>query len=168
MQKNQNKEERIGSVVILVVALAFLGSSFLIPEPVYKQQLGPDAFPKVIGALMVLLAGIYVFQQFRGGVVEDEQRAAIIGADAKIDAKVDLKTMGFVLGLMVAYALFFETLGYALTTFLVFSAGCWRLDRSHMRRDMIIAVIASFGLYFIFTLVLRVNIPAGVLKLLGF
>jgi putative tricarboxylic transport membrane protein len=169
MQQNQNKAERIGSVVILGVALAFLGASFLIPEPVYKQQLGPDAFPKVIGGLLVILAGIYVFQQFRGGkVVEDEERAAIIGADAKIEDFVDLKTMGVVLGLMVAYALCFEPLGYALTTFLVFTAGCWFLDRKHMLRDTFIAVIASFGLYFIFTMLLRVNIPAGVLKFLGF
>jgi putative tricarboxylic transport membrane protein len=100
-------------------------------------------------------------------VVEDEARAAIIGADEKIKDKVDLKTMGVVLGLMVAYALLFEPLGYAITTFLVFTSGCWFLDRKHMVRDTIIAVIASFGLYFIFTLLLRVNIPAGLLKILG-
>ena len=168
MQKNQNKEERIGSIVILLVALAYLGSTFLIPEPTYKQQLGPDGFPKTIGILITILSGVYVFQQFRGKVVEDEERAAIIGAEAKIKDKVDLKTMGVVLGLMVFYAFFFEKLGYAITTFLVFTAGCWFLDRKHMLRDSIIAVIASFGLYLIFYYLLRVNIPAGLLKFLGF
>ncbi len=168
MRQGQNKEERIGSVVILIVGLAFFGYSFLIPEPVYKQQLGPEAFPRVIGALLIILAGIYVFRQFRGSSTVDEERAAIIGAEARVEDKIDRKTMGIVLVLMMLYAFFFEILGYALTTFLVFTAGCWFLDRKHMLRDTIIAIIASFGLYFIFTLILRVNIPAGVLHFLNF
>ena len=65
------------------------------------------------------------------------------------------------------YAALFEPLGYAITTFLVFSSGCWFLDRKHMKRDLIIAFIASFVLYFVFSLVLRVNLPAGPLRLLG-
>ncbi len=167
MQQKQNKEEKIGSVVLLVFALVFLGSAFLIGQPVVPQQLGPDAFPKAIGFLLVALSGVYVFQQFRGGTKEDEARAAIIGADEKVEDKIDIKTMGSILGLMIIYAALFEPLGYAITTFLVFTSGCWVLDRKHMVRDVIIAFIASFVLYFVFSLVLRVNLPGGPLRLLG-
>ncbi|MBL8968082.1 MAG: hypothetical protein JNG85_13840, partial [Spirochaetaceae bacterium] len=41
------------------------------------------------------------------------------------------------------------------------------LDRKHLVRDIVIAVVASFGLFLIFTLLLRVNLPAGPLKVLG-
>jgi len=46
-------------------------------------------------------------------------------------------------------------------------AGVVYLDRRHLVRDGIIAVIASFVLYYIFTTILRVQLPAGPLKFLG-
>jgi hypothetical protein len=141
--------------------------------PALKQQLGPDAFPKAIGVGMVILAGIYAFQQFRGGLAdqtkaqEAEKRAAIIGAEGKIKGVADLKTMGFMLVVMLLYAFFFEHLGYAISTFLAFMAGCLYLDRRHPVRDAIIAVIASFVLQYIFSAWLRVRLPAGPLSYFG-
>ena len=61
----------------------------------------------------------------------------------------------------------FERLGYAIATFVVFMVGVLYLDRRHLVRDGIIAVISSFVLYCIFTSVLRVQLPAGPLKFLG-
>ena len=99
---------------------------------------------------------------------EIEKRAAIIGAEEKIEKKADLRTMGFILGLMLLYAFFFEILGYAIATFLMFMAGVLYLDRRHLVRDGVIAVISSFFLYYIFTILLRVQLPAGPLKFLEF
>ncbi len=169
----QNKEERIASLVLIVGSLAYLVGGFLIPMPTLKQQLGPDAFPKAIGLGMLILSGLYAFQQFRGIAKikekeeEVEKRAAIIGAEGKIKAKADLKTMGFMLAVMLLYAFLFEHLGYAISTFLAFTAGCLFLDRRHWVRDVIIAVIASFVLQYIFSVYLRVQRPAGPLRYLG-
>jgi putative tricarboxylic transport membrane protein len=163
----QNREERIASLVLIVGSLAYLVGAFLIPMPTLKQQLGPDGFPKAIGLGMLILSGVYAYQQFRGGVKEDEKRAAIIGAEGKIECKADLKTMGFMVGVMLLYAFAFEHLGYAITTFLAFMAGTLYLDRRHWVRDAIIAVIASFVLQYIFSVYLRVKLPAGPLSSLG-
>ena len=170
----QNREERIASVVLIVFSLAYLGyATFLIPLPSLKQQLGPEAFPKAIGLGMLILSGIYAYQQFRGVAKskekeqEVEKRAAIIGADGKVEGKADLKTMGFMLAVMLLYAFLFEYLGYAVATFLAFMAGCLYLDRRHLVRDAIIAVIASFVLQYIFSVWLRVQLPAGPLSYLG-
>jgi len=164
---NVNREDRIASLVVAAFSLAYLIYAFFIPMPTLKQQLGPGAFPKGIGVVMLILSGIYVFQQLRGGVKEDEKRAAIIGAEDKIEGKADIKTIGFMLVLMAFYAFVFERLGYAISTFVVFMVGVLYLDRRHLVRDGIIVVISSFVLYFIFTAFLRVQLPAGPLKLLG-
>jgi putative tricarboxylic transport membrane protein len=169
----QNREERIASLVLVVGSLTYLVGAFFIPMPTLKQQLGPDAFPKAIGLGLLILSGIYTFQQFRGLArdkakdEEVEKRAAIIGAEGKIEGKADLKTMGFMLAVMLLYAFFFEYLGYAISTFLAFMAGCLYLDRRHLVRDGIIAVIASFVLHYIFSAWLRVQLPAGPLSYLG-
>ena len=169
----QNKEERIASLVLIVGSLAYLVGAFLIPMPTLKQQLGPDGFPKAIGLGLLILSSIYAFQQFHGSAkarekeAEIEKRAAIIGAESKIEGKADLKTMGFMLVVMLLYAFFFERLGYAVTTFLAFMTGCLYLDRRHWVRDVIIAVIASFILQYIFSAWLRVQLPAGPLSYFG-
>ncbi len=170
---NQNREERIASIVLIVGSLAYLAGAYLIPMPTLKQQLGPDAFPKAIGLGLLILSCVYAFQQFRGGLkakekeLEIERRAAIIGAESKIESKVDVKTISFMLAVMLLYAFFFERLGYAISTFLAFMAGVSYLDRRHLVRDGIIAVIASFVLYYIFSVFLRVQLPAGPLSFLG-
>lgn len=167
---NANKQERAASIVLTVFSLTYLAFAFLIPMPVLKQQLGPDGFPKAIGLAMLALSLIYVYQQFRGGVKEDkeaEERATIIGAEGKIEGKADLKTMGFILAAMLFYAFGFERLGYAISTFLVFTAGVLYLDRRHLVRDLIIAVVGSFVLWYAFGVFLRVKLPAGPLDFLG-
>lgn len=161
------REERIAAIVLVLLAAAYLVGSFFIPVPTIKQQLGPDAFPHVIGGLWLGLSLIYLVQQVRTKhIVLDEDRAAVIGADDKLDTFVDKRTVGVMLALMLVYALLFERLGYPITTFLVFTAGVLFLDRRHLVRDMIIAAIGSFGIFFIFYFLLRVQLPAGPLKFL--
>ncbi len=162
------KENRIASVVFLLVALVYLALAFLtIPKPTVLQILGPDVFPKIIGVVMLFLASLYVLQSFRGVEQTDEARAAIIGAEEKLSEYVDVKTIGKMLALMLVYVWIFDPLGYPLATFLMFVTGILILDRRHWMRDTIIAVVASFGFYFVFSLVLRVQLPAGPLKWLG-
>lgn len=165
---NAKKQERIASLVVFTFSLAYLMLAFFIPMPTFKQQLGPDGFPKAIGLGMLVLSAVYAYQQFRGGAKgEDEKRAAIIGADEKIEGKADLRTMGFILAAMLFYAFSFERLGYAISTFLVFMAGVLYLDRRHLARDLIIAMIGSFALNYAFSAYLRVNLPAGPFGFLG-
>lgn len=167
MAATVQKEERIASLVIVTLALAYLVGAFLIPQPMFKQQLGPDGFPKAIGLIMLFLGLIYAFQMFRGVVKVDEKRAEIIGAEEKLEGKADFRKMGIMIALMIVYAFVFDFLGYAIATFLMFIASSLVMDRKHMLRDTIIAIVASFGLYFIFSLLLRVNLPAGLLEVIG-
>jgi putative tricarboxylic transport membrane protein len=169
-----NREERIASIVLIIFSLVYLVGAFWIPMPVLKQQLGPSAFPIAVGFGMLILSCIYAWQQFSGRLnagkdeAEVEKRATIIGAEEKIEKKADLRTMGFILVLMLFYAFFFEILGYAISTFLLFMAGAFYLDRRHLLRDGVIAVISSFVLYYVFTMLLRVRLPAGPLKFLEY
>lgn len=162
------KQDRIASIVFVLLALTYLTLAFVtIPKPSVLQILGPDVFPKAIGLAMLVLSGLYALQSFRGMVHEDETRAVIIGAEEKVGSPIDLKTLGVMLILMLLYVFAFEPLGYPIATFLMFVTGIFILDRRHWVRDTIIAAIASFGFYFVFSFALRVQLPAGPLKWLG-
>ena len=161
------RENRIASVITGLFSVAYFVGAFLIKKPVYKQQLGPEAFPKAVGFLMTVLSLVYIYQAFMGKGKEDEARAAAIGAEDKVEEKADLKKMFAVVGIMIAYAALFVPLGYALSTLLAMLAAVLVLDRKKLVRDIIIAVVASAGLYVVFNYVLRVELPPGVLSLLG-
>lgn len=165
----KKREERIASVIMTTFSVAYvIASWFAIPKSALRQVVGPDVFPKAVSGLMLLISVIYLAQQMRGIVKEaDEKRAAIIGADEKVETKADLKTMGIMTLVMIAYAFLFEPLGYAVTTFLAFMVGIFIFNRKHLVRDMIIGLIGSFGMYFIFTLLLKVQLPAGILSVFG-
>ena len=160
--------ERTAAVIMTVFSAAYLaGTYFLIPLPMIKQQVGPAVFPKAVGALLLLISMCNLYVQFRGIAKEDEARAVIIGAEDKVETKADLKLMGIIIALMTAYAILFERLGYPITTFVVFIVGALVLDRKHMVRDVIIAIISSFGMFYIFTKLLKVTLPAGPLNIFG-
>ena len=67
MKETEEKtiDDRIESIVLIFLSSAYLVGAFLIPMPVLKQQVGPDAFPKAIGFAMLALSLVYAFQQFR-------------------------------------------------------------------------------------------------------
>lgn len=162
------REEKYASFVLVIFSIAYIAGAFAIQKPSYPQQLGPDAFPKAVGFLLLGLSLVYMFQSFLGKAVkEDEKRAAIIGAEEKVEQKANIKNMGLVILIMLLYAALFIPLGYPISTFLAFTAGVLVLNRKKLVRDIIIAAIASFGFYFIFTLLLRVDLPGGPLALLG-
>ena len=146
----------------------FVSSFVVIPKSAIHQVVGPAVFPRAVSFLMLLISVIYLVQQMRGIAKEaDEKRAAIIGADEKVETKADIRTMLIMIGIMIAYAFLFEPLGYAVATFLSFMAGLLVLNRKHLLRDTIVGLVASFGMYFAFTILLRVQLPAGVLILFG-
>ncbi len=157
------RAERYAAAFLILVALAYtVVAFFFIPAPVVRQQMGPDAFPKAIGLVMLLLTCIYGFRQFLAWrAEEDETRAAIIGADEKLGSYVDWRTVGIFVVIMLGYAFSFERLGYPIATFIMFCLGVLVLDRRHLVRDFIIAFIASFGVFYVFTVLLRVQLPAG-------
>lgn len=160
--------ERVAGVIMTAFSAVYLaGAYLLIPIPMIKQTIGPSAFPKAVGFLLLAISIANLVIHFRGEVKEDEARAAIIGADDKLETKADLKLMGIMIALMFTYVFIFNSLGYAISTFLVFVAGALILDRKHMVRDVFIAILSSFGMYFAFTKLLRAALPAGPLSLFG-
>jgi len=160
--------ERTASIVMTVFSAVYLaGAYLLIPVPMITQQVGPSVFPKAVGFLMLVVSVCNLFVQFKGMAKEDEARAVIIGAEDKVETKADFKLMGTIIALMFAYAYLFNDLGYPITTFATFMAGVLILDRKHLVRDLIIGIIVSFGMYYVFTKLLKVALPSGPLSLLG-
>lgn len=164
MRPSRDEEGRhVGSDVVaggfmFVFAVAYLMAAFAIPEPSFENAVvGPKAVPLAIG---VALAATSLALAIRGLVWGRSERDVTSGEAAPPQ---DLRKLGVVALLLLAYILIFIPIGYAISTFLFMLSVTMYLDREHWVRNLVYAVVFSAVVYSIFVYVFGVQLPAGVL-----
>jgi putative tricarboxylic transport membrane protein len=160
---DENGGRRLGPDVVaggfmFVFAVAYLAAAFAIPESSFENApVGPKAVPIAIGvALAVASLALAIRGFLKGGSVRDTAPGADIPPQ-------DLRKLGVVALLLLAYILIFVPLGYALSTFLFMLAATTYLDHEHWIRNLVYAVVFSVVVYSIFVFVFGVQLPAGIL-----
>jgi putative tricarboxylic transport membrane protein len=118
---------------------------------------GPKAVPIAIG---VALGAASLALAIRGFLKGRSPRDAASGDEAPPQ---DLRKLGVVALILLAYILIFVPLGYAISTFLFMLAATMYLDRERWVRNLIYAVVFSAVVYSIFVYVFGVQLPAGIL-----
>jgi putative tricarboxylic transport membrane protein len=157
------ERRRVGPDVVaggfmFVFAVAYLVAAFAIPKPSFENAVvGPKAVPLAIG---VALAATSLALAIRGLVWGRSERDVASGEAAPPQ---DLRKLGVVALLLLAYILIFIPIGYAISTFLFMLSVTMYLDREHWVRNLVYAVVFSAVVYSIFVYVFGVQLPAGVL-----
>lgn len=114
---------------------------------------GPGFFPLWLGALLMLLGGVWAGQVARGRNVHVSEPVAPEGPRA----------VALVLGALLVTTLLLDVVGYqlamtALVLFLLLVVG-----KRHLIESILVALVAGFGVYALFANVLQVYLPtAGV------
>ncbi len=121
--------------------------------------IGAGFMPTVVGSLMLVLAVALIVQLARGKRGEPEQA----------EGDVDLNTTHWIpLAVTVLALVFFvfavEPLGYPITATIVMFAIAWAMGSRRWWASLLIAVIVSCVIYFSFTRLLTIDLPAGVLE----
>jgi putative tricarboxylic transport membrane protein len=146
---------------MFVFAVAYLVAAFAIPESSFENTpVGPKAVPIAIG---VALGVASLALAIRGFLKGRSARDAAPGAPGEDAPPQDLRKLGVVALILLAYILIFVPLGYAISTFLFMLAATMYLDRERWVRNVIYAVVFSAVVYSIFVYVFGVQLPAGIL-----
>ncbi|PZU91308.1 MAG: tripartite tricarboxylate transporter TctB family protein [Chelatococcus sp.] len=151
-----------GGVIATLGAAAFVYGSKLPPVP--GQQVGPSAFPMVVGAGLLLCGGLIVFGI--GRHFEEVAEADVVAHTAP-EELVPLPAWRNWLALLppallAFYALASEPLGFLPTTaIMVFSASL--AFGARMKLALPLALIAPFFINLIFLKLLRVPLPDGIM-----
>ncbi len=142
----------VGSVLFAVV---YLYATSQIPTIEMVDPLGPKAFPVLLGISLLVVAGLLLFEMRRG--------AETPAVKASAQNRGYWLMIAAVSGWMALYFAAFEKLGYLIdtTTFLLglmayFHRGKWTAN-------ILTAVLFSTGSFFLFTKVLGVTLPKGLL-----
>ena len=142
-------------VVLLVVGLVMVREAFAV-DLGRDLVRGPRLFPAVITTGFTALAAIYLGQQVLH-LIRGRARAG--------EGFGDLPRVVGMVALLLVYGVVLEPVGYVLSTFVLFVIGSWLLGSRAWRRDLVVGIGLSLGIYLLFTQLLAVRLPQGVIPL---
>ncbi len=145
----------LGALGLLVIV-----SALLLPESrIARGPVGPAAIPILVGVLLVGVAGFLALDVSRGGRGEPEGGEAI-----ELGGGTDWRTVLLLAAAFVSNALLIETLGWPFSGAILFWGSAFALGSRHHVRDAVIALVLSFGSWYLFAFGLGVVLPVGILK----
>lgn len=141
--------DRIFAGVLLLVALGYTFLAFTaIRAPFQYDPIGPEGWPRLLGIVAILCTGYIVL---RPDVHSMGVNAATIGR------------LAVLIGLLMAYAAAFQPLGFILSTWAFCTVLAVILGAQPVRAVVFGAAAGILG-YVVCTVLLDLNLPAGILK----
>lgn len=139
--------DRYSSVIFLVLGLGFVVESSEISQTAYGSNVGPDIFPKILGAILVLLSCRLFYETFK------------YASKDKTKDVLDYKNFLIILVSAILYALLLEKLGYVITTFLFLAISFQVMEKGGWLKSLLISAVFSYGVYFLFVEILDGTLP---------
>jgi putative tricarboxylic transport membrane protein len=141
--------DRIFAGVLLLVALGYTYIAFtVIKAPFQYDPIGPEGWPRLLGVVAILCTAYIVI------------RPDIASMNLSLPT---LGRLGVLVVLLFAYAAAFQPLGFVLST-LVFCAILAVILGATPVKALIFGAASGVLGYFICTVLLDLNLPAGILK----
>ena len=143
------------AVVVLLLGAVVLAQGLSVRGDLGPQ--GPRFFPTVLGVLWLLLGIAYLVSRLR----------AVLGrtVDESTERLAHAGRLAVLAVLLVAYVYVLYPLGYVPSTAVFFGAAAAALGSTHHRRDAVIGVLLSVAVYYLFSGLLGISLPSGVLPL---
>ena len=152
-----------GSFLVVLGAAAAYGGWLLPPVP--GQPVGPNVFPLVIGTGLAL-CGLAIAFGIGHSFEEEEELIPVEGLQAKKPPPGKLYGLRALLppALLLFYVVVADRLGFIITAGLIVYATATALG-ARWRLALPLAVLAPIGIHLIFSKLLRVPLPIGLLPM---
>ena len=158
--REQGRSEFGVALFLGAIGLLVIVSALLLPESkIARGPVGPGAVPIVVGTLLVVVAGFLALDVYRGGRGEPEG-----GEDVELSGRSDWRTVLMLAAAFVSNALLIESLGWPFSGAILFWGSAFALGSRRYIRDAVIALVLSFGSWYLFAFGLGVVLPVGILK----
>lgn len=142
------------AIVLALIGLGFASLAWRLPGSAEPGVPGSATAPLFLGLLLIACALAVI-----GNAVRNSAAGAIASGDFR---QIGKPLIG--LGLLIACAFTLEPLGFILATFLFLIAGFIALGDTPWRMALPAAATGSLGLWLIFTKLLGVGLPYGLIE----
>jgi hypothetical protein len=153
MESSLNREEMIGGGVIFLFGLATTILSLKMPLGTFRMA-GTGMFPLILGILLMFLSGLFLLPLFLKSRAAAEKPS--VG-----EIPGSFKQLVLFFGTMVLVTLFFNRLGYLLSSFLLMLALLRILGVRRWRFNLPLSLITAIACYFLFVQWLKIPLPKG-------
>jgi putative tricarboxylic transport membrane protein len=150
---------RAAALLFLAAGVVVLGWAFAIPERATDQDVGPRAFPLLVGVGLCVSATFSTVQAFRGADREQTDQAC---EEARL---TDWGPVAALLGLLVGYLFALDPCGYWQSTAVLFTLVARVLGSRKPLRDAAVGLVLALAVYFLFDRVLGIHLPPGIIRL---
>ncbi len=147
--------DRIIFVSILVLTGVYFWATSQIPTLEIGDPLGPKAFPRLLGAGMLISAAMLLAEILKARKSEPEAAPEAQGPST-------YKVVAGVVVVTGIYFALFEPLGYAVSTTLFLLTMTTYFNKGKWWTNVLTAVLYSFVSYYMFSALLGVNLPRGI------
>lgn len=144
---------------MVVLTGVYFWATSQIPTLEIGDPLGPKAFPRLLGAGMIIAAVMLLIEMLKARKAESKSVAP------QAAEPHDIASYKIIIGVTVAtgiYFVLFEPLGYAVATGLFLLAMTSYFNKGKWWTNGLTSVLYSFGSYYAFTSLLGVNLPRGI------
>lgn len=146
----------------LAVLLAGIGGYTIYDATTLKvgfgDPVGPQAFPFVIGGVMLFLAVLLAIATARG-----DRGTAEAGEDVDLSQGADWVTVLKLVAVLVFTIATIDWLGWAITGALLFAGAAWSLGSRTLIRDLLVGAVLSVGSWYAFYSGLGIALSPGIL-----
>lgn len=155
-------------VVFPVFSLLYLWQATTIPLPKRELLVSPRGFPTTIAVAMVIvsvvLAALEVARLTRKWLAQRNRAVLDEPEDDDRERITSWRDAWVTAGALVAYIALFTFLGFAVATLLFLSGLSCYISPRHWMRNVIVSVVFSAAVYYLFSYVLGVQLPSGLLS----
>lgn len=150
--------DRVIFVCIVVLAAVYFYATAQIPSLEIGDPLGPKAFPRLLGIVLVITGGMLLMEMWRARGKKRQEDAS--------GPVVDRRVVMVISGVVVWTALYlsvFELLGYVIATSIYLLGLMAYFHPGRWVTNILSSVLFCVGSYVMFNYVLGVNLTKGIL-----
>ncbi|MGV3551860.1 tripartite tricarboxylate transporter TctB family protein [Rhizobium sp.] len=152
MERESKTAGIVAGLLIAVTGILIGWSTSQMRVPPMHAKVGPQVFPYVAAAALLIVGLCFVVQALR-------HRPGKLVADT--DA-TEWGSLAFICAGFIFQIAFITTLGFILSSTVLFVAVAMGFGSRHYLRDTVVALLLSAGAYFTFTRLLNLQLPAGI------
>ena len=163
MMKHSISFDHLVAILAIPIAIFLIIVEYETPRATIPQAIGPHVWP--IGLLgLLIVSAIVLF--FHATYAKRKSLPSIVLSSTQTGVKwykrPQMAVVMVLLGL-VLYALFLQSVGFIICTFLLVIYQARVLQPGRWVRNIVIGAIFSVSVYFIFVKILNVMLPSGLL-----
>lgn len=146
--------DRIFNLILIALGVALYWHSGTMTTELTSGNIGPEVLPRVLSVALIITAALNLATALRIQPVSRKRESG----EGDVEGSAYTKFL-ILVGLLVAYTLLLEPLGYVISTFLFLLAAIQTMERGQVLKSAVIAAVFAGGVYLLYVKVALGALP---------